>query len=132
VLQQRAAGEAPLHHPLHVSLLMHLAAAQAPTRGRQERAVRPRVSPVAQVRDACHIYMQRYTFSDSCLTASLYIVCMINMVMIYMYTYIYSYSWFTPVLHIYIYIYTYILLFYMHTHTHTHIHTHTHALLLPA
>jgi hypothetical protein len=88
VLQERAAREAPLHHPAHVSLLMHLAPAQAPTRMKE----RPRVSPVAQVRDACHIYMHRYTFSDSCLTASLYIICMHNMVMIYMHTFIYSYS----------------------------------------
>ena len=84
MLQERAAGEAPLHHPAHVSLLMHLAPAQAPIR-LQERA---RVSPVAQVRDACHIYMQRYTLSDSCLTASLYIICILNIVMIYMYTFI--------------------------------------------
>ena len=53
VLQQRPARQVPLHHPPHVSLLIHVAAAQAPTRLRQERAVRPRVSPVAQVRDAC-------------------------------------------------------------------------------
>ena len=85
VLKEWAAGEAPLHHPPHVSLLMHLAAAQAPTRLRQERL---RVSPVAQVRDACHIYMHRYTLSDSCLTASLYIICILNIVMIYMYTFI--------------------------------------------
>jgi hypothetical protein len=43
---------APLDHPTHVSLLIHLAAAQARTRGRQER---PCVSPVSQVRDACHM-----------------------------------------------------------------------------
>jgi len=84
VLQERAAGEAPLHDAPHVSLLIHLAAAQAPTRLQE----RPRVSPVAQVRDACHIYMHRYTLSDSCLTASLYIICMLNIVMIYMYTFI--------------------------------------------
>ncbi len=29
VLQQRAAGEAPLHEPPHVSLLIHVGAAQA-------------------------------------------------------------------------------------------------------
>ena len=29
VLQERAAGEAPLHDPRHVCVLMHLAAAQA-------------------------------------------------------------------------------------------------------
>jgi hypothetical protein len=34
VLQQRAAGEAPLHEPPHVSLLIHLSAAQANTRRR--------------------------------------------------------------------------------------------------
>ncbi len=31
VLHQRAAGEAPLHEPPHVSLLIHLSAAQART-----------------------------------------------------------------------------------------------------
>jgi hypothetical protein len=31
VLQQRAAGEAPLHEPLHVCLLIHVGAAQAHT-----------------------------------------------------------------------------------------------------
>jgi hypothetical protein len=53
VLQQMAAGEAPLHDPPHVSLLLliHLAAAQAPTRLQE----RQRVSPAAQVRDACHM-----------------------------------------------------------------------------
>ena len=55
VLQERAAGEAPLHDPPHVSLLMHLASAQEPTRGRQEREMRPLVSPAVQVRDACHV-----------------------------------------------------------------------------
>jgi hypothetical protein len=49
VLQQRAAGEAPLHHPPHVSLLIHVAAAQAPTRLQE----RPLVSRVMQVRHAC-------------------------------------------------------------------------------
>ena len=48
VLQQRAAGEAPLHEPPHVCLLMHLAAAQARTRGRQ---VRPLVLAAEQVRE---------------------------------------------------------------------------------
>ena len=52
VLQQRAAGEAPLHEPPHVSLLIHLSAAQAPTRGRQERPMRPFVCPAMQVRVA--------------------------------------------------------------------------------
>jgi hypothetical protein len=48
VLQQRAAGEAPLHEPPHVSLLMHVGAAQANTPMRQERQ---RVSSAAQVRE---------------------------------------------------------------------------------
>ena len=55
VLQQRPVRQVPLHHPPHVSLLILLAPAQAPTRLRQERAVRLRVSPAAQVRDACRI-----------------------------------------------------------------------------
>jgi hypothetical protein len=50
VLQQRAAGEAALHEPPHVCLLMHVGAAQARTRGRQERPVRPFVSTAVQVR----------------------------------------------------------------------------------
>jgi hypothetical protein len=53
VLQQRAAGEAPLHEPSHVCVLMHVGAAQARTRGRQERAVRPLVLAAAQVREIC-------------------------------------------------------------------------------
>jgi hypothetical protein len=36
VLQQRAAGEAALHEPPYVCLLMHVGAAQARTRERQE------------------------------------------------------------------------------------------------
>jgi hypothetical protein len=148
VLQQRAAGEAPLHDPPHVSLLMHLAAAQAPTRMRQERAVRPFVSPAVQVplhslvlqlrqnihtlrSSLCILYSStastttstnlftsftsRYvssslsfflsfffslslslslytciyisTFSDSCFTAGLYIICMHNMFMIYIFVF---------------------------------------------
>jgi hypothetical protein len=47
VLQQRAAGEAALHEPPHVCLLMHVGAAQARTR---RRPVRPFVSPAVQVR----------------------------------------------------------------------------------
>ncbi len=43
VLQQRAAGEAPLHEPPHVSLLILLAPAQANTRLQE----RPRVSRAA-------------------------------------------------------------------------------------
>ena len=55
VLQQRAAGEAPLHEPPHVSLLIHVGAAQARIPLQQERPVRPLVSRAAQVRDACHM-----------------------------------------------------------------------------
>ncbi len=51
VLQQRPARQVPLHHPPHVSLLILLAPAQAPTRLQE----RPRVSRVAQVRDACRM-----------------------------------------------------------------------------
>ncbi len=51
MLQERAAGEAALHEPPHVCLLMHVGAAQARTRLKE----RQRVSPAAQVRDACHI-----------------------------------------------------------------------------
>ncbi len=50
VLQQRAAGEAPLEEAAaHVCVLMHVGAAQARTPMRQ------RVSTAAQVRDACHM-----------------------------------------------------------------------------
>ncbi len=55
VLQQRPAGQAPLDEAAHVCLLMHVAAAQAPTLGLQERQLRQRVSTAAQVRDACHM-----------------------------------------------------------------------------
>jgi hypothetical protein len=47
VLQQRAAGEAPLHEPPHVCLLIHVGVAQANTRLQE----RPLVSPAAQVRE---------------------------------------------------------------------------------
>jgi hypothetical protein len=47
VLQQRAAGEAPLHEPPHVSLLILLAPAQAHTRLQE----RQRVSRATQVRE---------------------------------------------------------------------------------
>jgi hypothetical protein len=40
VLQQRAAGEAPLHEPPHVSLLILLAPAQANTRLQERQRVR--------------------------------------------------------------------------------------------
>jgi hypothetical protein len=55
VLQQRAAGEAPLREAAHVCVLMHVGAAQARTPMRQERPVRPLASTAAQVRDACHM-----------------------------------------------------------------------------
>jgi hypothetical protein len=51
VLQQRAAGEAVLHEAPHVCVLMHVGAAQARTRGRQERPVRPLVLAAVQVRE---------------------------------------------------------------------------------
>ena len=51
VLQQRAVGEAALHEPPRVCVLMHVGAAQARTRGRQERPVRPLVLAAAQVRE---------------------------------------------------------------------------------
>jgi hypothetical protein len=47
VLQQRAAGEAPLHEPPHVSLLILLAPAQARTRVEEVMCV----GTAAQVRD---------------------------------------------------------------------------------
>ena len=53
VMQQRAAGEALLHEPPHVCLLMHVGAAQANSRLYQERTVRPFVSTVEQVRVGC-------------------------------------------------------------------------------
>ncbi len=50
VLQQRAAGEAALHEPPHVCLLMHVGAAQARTPG---LLLRPFVSTAVQVRVGC-------------------------------------------------------------------------------
>jgi hypothetical protein len=50
-LQQRAAGEAPLHEPPHVCVLMHVGAAQARTRSMESQ----RVPPAAQVGDGCHM-----------------------------------------------------------------------------
>ncbi len=50
VLQQRAAGEAPLHEPPHVCLLMHVGASQACLPLQERQRVRP---AAAQVRDAC-------------------------------------------------------------------------------
>jgi hypothetical protein len=52
VFQQRAAGEALLHEPPHVCLLMHVGAAQARTRMYQERQ---RVTPATQVADCNHM-----------------------------------------------------------------------------
>ena len=57
VLQQRAAGEAPLHEPPHVSLLILLAPAQANTRVEERHSVRT----ATQVRDACHM-MAAYVY----------------------------------------------------------------------
>ena len=51
VLQERAAGEAALHEPPHVCLLMHVGAAQARTPTRQERPMRPLVFAAVQVRE---------------------------------------------------------------------------------
>ena len=51
MLQQRAAGEAPLREPTHVCLLIHLAPAQANTRRREEQPVRPFVLAAEQVRE---------------------------------------------------------------------------------
>ena len=51
VLQQRAAGEAPLEEAAaHVCVLMHVGAAQARTPMRQERSLRQGVSRAVQVR----------------------------------------------------------------------------------
>jgi hypothetical protein len=57
VLQQRPAGEAPLHDLPHVCLLILLADAQANTRGKERQLV----SPAAQVRDACRM-MPAYVY----------------------------------------------------------------------
>ncbi len=57
VLQQRAAGEAPLHKAPLVYVLMHVGAAQARTRGEDGH----RVSPAGQVRDACDM-MAAYVY----------------------------------------------------------------------
>jgi hypothetical protein len=52
VLQQRAAGEAPVEEAAaHVCVLLHVGAAQARTRLLE----RQRVSTAAQVIDACHM-----------------------------------------------------------------------------
>jgi hypothetical protein len=58
VLQQRAAGEAPLHEPPHVCLLILLAPAQAHTRVQERQSVRT----ATQVREmACHM-MPAYVY----------------------------------------------------------------------
>ena len=70
VLQERAAREAPLHEPAHVCVLMHVGAAQARTRGRQERPVRPLVLAAEQVRDmhppTAYIYVYIYGYVYLC------------------------------------------------------------------
>ena len=53
VLQQRAAGEAPLHEPPHVCLLMHLAPAQASI-CIQTATETVGVGTAVQVRVGCH------------------------------------------------------------------------------
>jgi hypothetical protein len=63
VLQQRAAGEAPLHEPPHVCVLMHVGAVQANTRALQERTVRPLVLAAEQVRE---MHAARASY-DACL-----------------------------------------------------------------
>ena len=60
-LQQRAAGEAPLHEPRHVCLLMHVGAGQARTRLQE----RQRVSTASQVRDGCDM-MPAYPILSLC------------------------------------------------------------------
>jgi hypothetical protein len=57
VLQQSTAGEAPLHEPPHVCLLMHVGAAQARTRLQE----RQRVSTAEQVREMS-ISVSLYSF----------------------------------------------------------------------
>ncbi len=51
VFQKREDGEAPLHEPARVCLLIHVGVAQASTHLQE----RQRVSRVAQVRDGCDI-----------------------------------------------------------------------------
>jgi hypothetical protein len=71
VLQERAAREAPLHEPAHVCLLMlYVGAAQARTRGRQERPVRPLVLSAEMVREMhaarAYIYVYIYGYGYLC------------------------------------------------------------------
>jgi hypothetical protein len=70
VLQQRAAREAPLHEAPHVCVLMHVGAAQARTRGRQEQPVRPLVLAAEQVREMhaarAYIYVYIYGYVYLC------------------------------------------------------------------
>ncbi len=58
VLQQRAAGEAPLHEPPHVSLLILLAPAQANTRLQERLGVRTatQVREMARHMKAAYVY----------------------------------------------------------------------------
>ncbi len=58
VLQQRAAGEAPLHEPPHVSLLILLAPAQANTRLQERLGVRTatQVRETARHMKAAYVY----------------------------------------------------------------------------
>ncbi len=67
VLQQRAAGEAPLHEGRHVCVLMHVGAAQASTQG---QAVRARVLAAEQVRrmhpPSAYIYVSIYGYVYLC------------------------------------------------------------------
>ncbi len=60
----QAAGEAPLHEPPHVCLLMHVGAAQARTRLQERQRVRP---AAAQVRDACDM-MPAFPIQSLCVS----------------------------------------------------------------
>jgi hypothetical protein len=67
VSQQRAAGEAPLHEPAHVCLLMHVGAVQANTCMYQEPV--STVPSARQVRDACWSRGMSYPLTQSSLFA---------------------------------------------------------------
>ncbi len=64
VLQQRAAGEVPLHEPARDCVLMHVGVAQARTRLHRIQE-RQRVSPAVQVRDGCDM-MPAYSIYSLC------------------------------------------------------------------
>jgi hypothetical protein len=68
VLQQRAAGEAPLDEAAHVCVLIHVGATQARTPGRQDR---PLVSLAVQVKDGCDLMPYMYMYIYSCFTPAL-------------------------------------------------------------